>query len=143
MRNFIICWLSIGFLISCNNGSKPEQKSTQAEIDSLEREKTEMTERLQKQKKRIDDRIAELRMEQAQQTEKKARDFYDESIERLNRSSDSLDAKMDRFEKETSKDWQHLKKEMNEAFDSAEKELNDVGEAIKDFFRKDDHEKKK
>lgn len=128
----------IYFLPGCgNNVPKAEAEKTEAEIESLKQEKRELTLKLEAEKKKIDEQIADLRKKKASATEKKAAEFYDESIERLNKTNDSLDARMVRFERETEKDWNQLKKEMDEAFDSAERELNEVGEAIEDFFRKD------
>lgn len=129
--------MGIYFLSGCNNGTpKAEDKKTEAEIENLEQEKRELTEKLEAERKKIDEQIADLRKKKASTTEKKAAEFYDESIERLNKTNDSLDARMVRFEKETEKDWKQLKKEMDEAFESAERELEDVGKAIEDFFKK-------
>jgi septal ring factor EnvC (AmiA/AmiB activator) len=137
-----VCYLFIigigmAFTPACNNAARDNEiKGTQAEIDSLQQQKRELTSKLEDQKKKIDEQIAELKAKKAMTEEKKTQDFYDESINRLNKTNDSLQVKMDRFEKETTKDWKHLKKEMDEAFDSANKEFNDVGRAIEDFFRK-------
>src|SRR5688572_2716302 len=107
-------------LFSCGSATSKDKvdKQTQAEIDSLQKEKQELTEILEEEKRQIDKQIADLKEKKAKTTEKKAQDFYDESINRLNKTNDSLDARMQRFEKETEKDWQQLKKEMNEAFES-------------------------
>ena len=128
----------VSFLYACNgNASKTKEQDTQASIDSLKKEKRELTLRLEKQKQKIDNRIEELKEEKAEAQEKKTAEFYDQSIERLNKTSDSLQVKMDRFNNESKKDWKELKKEMNEAFDSAEREWEDVKTAVEDFFRKD------
>src|SRR5688500_2596367 len=116
----------IGLTFACGNPTTKDKdmKQTQAEIDILQREKRELTEKLEAEKRKIDEQIADLRQKKASATEKKAADFYDESIERLDKTNDSLDARMERFERESEKDWAQLKREMNEAFDSAERELN-------------------
>lgn len=130
----------ITFFVSCGRSESAikEKEVTQAEIDSLKKEKQELTEKLEIEKQMIDNRIADLREEKVRQTGKETQEFYEESIQKLETSSDSLDRKIARFGNETEKDWNQLKKEMNEAFDAADKELNEVGEAIEDFFRKDE-----
>lgn len=130
----------ITFFVSCGRSESTikEKQATQAEIDSLKKEKEKLTEKLELEKKMIDNKIEDLREEKVRQTGMETQEFYEESIQKLETSSDSLDKKIARFENETKKDWNQLKKEMNEALESADRELNDVGKAIEDFFRKDD-----
>ena len=91
----------IGLLSACGSARDKETKQTQAEIDSLQLEKRKLTEKLQDEKRKIDEEIADLREKRAKTNEKKAIDFYDESINRLDKTNDSLDARMQRFERET------------------------------------------
>src|SRR5215216_3034622 len=98
-----IIYLSVVFifagLMACNRPSPAtkEIENTQEQIDSLKQQKQELTTRLEDKKKKIDDEITELREKRSKSVEKKAREMYDESINKLTQNRDSLQVKIDRF----------------------------------------------